>query len=162
MKKTGRPLTEITDEQIKQAYRLALLGIKQPDMADVLDIPLTTFEKLIRRNTELRRAIKKGGKIADSRVVAALYERAKGYSHPDIHISNHKGEITITPYMKHYAPDPVSCFFWLKNRQRDLWKDKQDVNVTGELKLQQLSDEELELKKQAMLRQLDIPLKAVG
>jgi hypothetical protein len=54
-----------------------------------------------------------------------------GYSHPDVHVSNYQGEITVTPLVKHYAPDPVACIFWLKNRRPDLWRDKVDHSLTG-------------------------------
>jgi hypothetical protein len=76
---------------------------------------------------------------ADDRVEAALYERACGYSHPDtkpqwveseIRDENgdwHKvGRWEYAELTKHYAPDPASCIFWLKNRRPTQWRDKQD------------------------------------
>jgi len=38
-------------------------------------------------------------------IYTALYKRAIGYSHPDVHISNYQGEITITDIIKHYPPE---------------------------------------------------------
>ena len=33
------------------------------------------------------------------------------------------------------APDTTACIFWLKNRQREHWRDKteHDVTVTGDI-----------------------------
>ena len=32
---------------------------------------------------------------------------------------------------KHYAPDATAAIFWLKNRQPDKWRDKQEVEQSG-------------------------------
>ncbi|MCG8643425.1 MAG: hypothetical protein MI862_27100 [Desulfobacterales bacterium] len=42
-------------------------------------------------------------------VLGALYKRAVGYSHPDVHISVYQGDVIITDITKHYPPDPVSA-----------------------------------------------------
>ena len=67
-------------------------------------------------------SLKKGKKTPDQEVVSALFMRAVGYSHPDIHITNYQGEITITSIVKHYPPDPTSAIFWLCNRMSDKWR----------------------------------------
>src|SRR5690606_22212030 len=69
-------------------------------------------------------ALKEGKQLADAQVAEKLFQRAIGYSHPDVHISNFQGIITQTPITKHYPPDPTSMIFWLKNRRPDLWRDK--------------------------------------
>jgi hypothetical protein len=82
-------------------------------------------EKTIRnwkKRLEFITALKKGKVDADARVAEALYHRALGYSHPDVHISNYQGDITITDITKHYPPDTAAAFIWLKNRAG--WKDK--------------------------------------
>ncbi len=43
----------------------------------------------------------------------------------------HEGKPVIVPTVKHYPPDTTACIFWLKNRQRDRWRDKQDHEHTG-------------------------------
>lgn len=60
-------------------------------------------------------------------VAESLYKRALGYSHPDVHISNFQGMITVTDIVKHYPPDTGAAFIWLKNRQPHKWKDKVEV-----------------------------------
>ena len=37
------------------------------------------------------------------------------------------------PYVKEYAPDTNALKFWLLNRQRDRWKERQEVAVTDPL-----------------------------
>jgi len=66
--------------------------------------------------------------LADAEVANKLFQRATGYSHDDVHISNYQGQVCITPIIKHYAPDTTACIFWLKNRRPDLWRDRTEVN----------------------------------
>ncbi len=72
---------------------------------------------------------KKGKEIADAEVAKALYRRALGYEHPDVHITNYQGEITETEIIKYYPPDTAAAFIWLKNRSG--WRDKQEVEHSG-------------------------------
>ena len=41
------------------------------------------------------------------------------------------GEVTRVAVEKHYPPDVTACIFWLKNRMREEWRDKQEVQHTG-------------------------------
>ena len=60
-----------------------------------------------------------------------LYKRALGYEHPEVHVSNYQGEITLTPLTKHYPPDTQAASLWLRNRQPKKWRDKQDLEHSG-------------------------------
>ena len=64
-----------------------------------------------------------------------LYRRACGYSHPAVKIFIPSGasEPVYAPYTKHYPPDTKGALRWLMNRQPALWRDRQEVNVTGSL-----------------------------
>ena len=37
----------------------------------------------------------------------------------------------IVPTTKHYPPDTTAAIFWLKNRQKSKWRDKQDHEISG-------------------------------
>jgi hypothetical protein len=151
---------DVTDEQ---AYRLALLGATDREMADVLCISVETMVRWRTEHPSFCQAVINGKDEADAKVAEAMYRRAIGYEHPDIHIAVFRdkstGEITkeITPITKHYPPDPVCCFFWLKNRQRDHWRDVKRTEITGAndgpiqhesiltLDLSKLTDQELDM-----------------
>ena len=36
----------------------------------------------------------------------------------------------VVDYIERYPPDTTAAIFWLKNRQRATWRDKQDVEQT--------------------------------
>jgi hypothetical protein len=73
----------------------------------------------------------RGKQIADATIAESLYERAKGYSHPEVHVSNYQGAVTLTDLRKHYPPDTAAASLWLRNRQPKKWRDKIDHEVTG-------------------------------
>lgn len=130
----GRP-TLYQAAYAEQARRLALLGQTDAEMAAFFGVSEATFHRWKHSHADFCESIKEGKAGADANVAEALYRRANGYSHPDVHISNYQGEITITPIVKHYPPDPVSMIFWLKNRQPGKWRDRvehqADVTVSG-------------------------------
>ena len=39
------------------------------------------------------------------------------------------GTILTEEYTKHYAPDTAACKWWLNNRQKDKWQDKQEIEL---------------------------------
>ncbi|MBX9636293.1 MAG: hypothetical protein K2Q45_01935, partial [Nitrosomonas sp.] len=118
-------------EYVKQAKELALLGLIDEEMAGVFGVSVSKFYEWKKQYPEFMEALKEGKVISDAKVSQALFSRACGYSHDDVHISNYQGQITITPIKKHYPPDVAACFIWLKNRQGKLWKDKTDDASKG-------------------------------
>ena len=90
-----------------------------------------------REHVAFSEALTRAREQADGRVARSLFQAACGYSHPAVHISNYKGEITETPYTKHYPPDAKALALWLKNRQPGLWRDKPrfDPRLRAEAKI---------------------------
>jgi hypothetical protein len=140
----GRP-TKYTKDLPELATNYCLLGATDEELAGFFDVALSTLNKWKKDHPEFSEAIKEGKSVADGKVAQSLYNRALGYSHPDTKFATHEGKITDSQeYTKHYAPDPTSAIFWLKNRQKDKWRDKthQDVNV--KTKIEDLTDEQLD------------------
>ena len=54
-----------------------------------------------------------------------------------------KDKPVIVPYREHVPPDTVACIFWLKNRRREEWRDKHEVDHSGSLQFKDLSLEEI-------------------
>jgi hypothetical protein len=121
--KRGRK-SKFRPEFVQRASDMALVGATDAEIAKVLRVSLATFKAFKEKHPEFLAALKGSKEAADANVERALYRRAIGYSHPDTHISNFQGDITITPITKHYAPDATSCIFWLKNRKPAEWRDR--------------------------------------
>lgn len=122
----GRP-SKYRPEFVEQAKKLCILGATDREMSDFFSVSEPTFNRWKFEHPEFMDALKTAKSEADSRVVESLYQRALGYSHPDVHISNFQGAITVTPIVKHYPPDSTAAIFWLKNRQPDLWRDRKEL-----------------------------------
>jgi hypothetical protein len=43
-------------------------------------------------------------------------------------------EVKTVEYKEHVPPNPTSIIFWLKNRRPDRWRDKHDVETSGEVR----------------------------
>ena len=115
----------------EQVYKLCLLGATDKQLADFLNVSEATINNWKENDNEFLESIKKGKLIADSEIAHSLYHRAKGYSHPEDRIFNDSGTPLIVPTIKHYPPDTAAAFIWMKNRQPDTWRDKQEVENTN-------------------------------
>lgn len=122
-KKIGRP-TKFEASKCERAEKLCKLGATDKTLADAFGIAESTLNKWKLDYPEFMDALKRGKEVADAEVASKLFERATGYSHPDVHISNFQGVITKTEITKHYPPDATSAIFWLKNRRPELWRDR--------------------------------------
>jgi hypothetical protein len=120
----GRP-TKYRPEYDELAFKFCLLGATNDRLAEMFEVDPSTIDLWIATHESFSGSVKKGRVQADAEIAHSLYHRGKGYSHPDVHISNFQGEITKTDITKHYPPDTAAAFIWLKNRAN--WKDKQEL-----------------------------------
>ncbi|MXQ53166.1 helix-turn-helix domain-containing protein [Shimazuella alba] len=103
----------LTDEQI--AYNM---GIRRETLYD--------WKK---RFPNISKALKESKEIADRNVENALYKRALGYKYYEQTVTN-KGEVVDVEKYEH--PNTTAIIYWLKNRKRKTWKDKQEIEHSGD------------------------------
>lgn len=120
----GRPV-KYDENYNKQAYKLCLLGAIDTELADFFEVHVDTINEWKQVYPEFSVSIKRGKQQADSEVAHKLFKRATGYEHEDVDIKVIEGEIVLTELTKHYPPDTAAAIFWLKNRQKQKWMDKQ-------------------------------------
>ncbi len=131
----GRP-TQYKTAFDAQACNYCLLGAIDAQLAEFFGVTEKTIANWKNAHPSFLHALKDGKAKADMLVADALYHRALGYSHPDVHISNYQGMITATDITKHYAPDTTACIFWLKNRDKVNWRDRHEHDVSGTMDFQ--------------------------
>jgi DNA-binding XRE family transcriptional regulator len=112
------------------AYKIALLGATDKDLAEIFEVSEQTINTWKKKHKEFSLSLKKGKDMADAEVADKLFKRATGYSHPDVDIKVIRNKIVPTKLVKHYPPDTTAAIFWLKNRQKDKWRDKVETGVT--------------------------------
>lgn len=125
-RKAGRPSKFNPKTTPQQAYKLALLGCTDPEIADVLGVTRTTLNNWKLEHPAFLDALTRGKTAADAEVAHSLYQRACGYSHKAVKILQHNGAPIVVPYTEHYPPDTPAAALWLANRQRAKWSKTPD------------------------------------
>ncbi|QIY92232.1 terminase [Chryseobacterium gallinarum] len=130
----GAP-TKYNEEYNEQVYKICLLGATDKDLADFFNVCEATINNWKNDYPGFLESIKRGKQIADANVADRLYQRALGFEHDSEEIKVIEGSVERVPVKKVYPPDPTSAIFWLKNRQPERWRDKQDVETNGNLNI---------------------------
>lgn len=125
----GRP-TKYEAKFNKQAEKLCKLGATDKEMSDFFEVSESTLNLWKLEHPKFSESIKRGKIVADAEVSEKLFKRATGYNHPDVDIKMFEGKIITTKLTKHYPPDTTAAIFWLKNRQKKNWRDKQEIGLT--------------------------------
>lgn len=123
----GRP-TSYKPAYAKQAAKLCELGATDIELADFFEVNTSTIYEWRNQNPEFSKAVIAGKEMADARVERAFFNRAVGYTFESEKIFNNQGEILRAPTREHVPPDAGAALNWLKNRQPDKWRDKQEID----------------------------------
>jgi transcriptional regulator with XRE-family HTH domain len=157
------------------AYRLALLGMTDQNIAMALGITRKTVNVWKKRRPAFMEALTKGKMEADMKVAEALFKKACGYKYREIvKTKNREGEVILTTEtIKHHPPDAYACLNWLRLRQGDTWRDPSstiNINYQAQMDItlltEQLKDrsifttEELELAARIGIEQIAIGMKS--
>lgn len=136
----GRP-TDYKPEFTADVQKLCLLGATNQQLADYFGVNVQTIYNWMDRYPEFFDAVKLTKLKADSEVAGALYQRAK-------------------------TGDVNAARFWLMNRQKDAWREKQEVDLRtpdgiqlaaiDATRLAGLTDEQIAETRETMRRALEI------
>lgn len=144
-KKAGRP-TKLTDE-----IKIALLNLTKEgktvlQLSEIFGVCEKTLYNWVNADKPFLQSLKEArASGADENVERSLLERATGYSHKAVKLfyDKDRGEVVEHEFVQHYPPDPTSMIFWLKNRQPDKWRDKQELDFSAkEIKIEISKDDE--------------------
>jgi len=116
-------------------YKMASYGMTDKQMADVVGVSEQTVNNWKLKDPNFFESLKAEKEIADARVERSLFERATGYSHPEDKIFNDNGTPLVVQTVKHYPPDTTAAIFWLKNRKPKEWRDRQELEHSGEISM---------------------------
>ena len=125
----------LTPEGLLKLEGWARDGLTDEQIAQKIGIHRDTLNEWKKKYSDISDTLKRGKEVVDLRVENALLKRALGYE------SGTLTEKKVTK--KQVVPDTTPQIFWLKNRRPDKWKDKQDVQVSGELKTEKTKLDDL-------------------
>lgn len=131
---------------------MAKLGATDVEIAQALQVGLSTIELWARQHPEFLRALKPPKGVADDRVERSLFKLATGYSYdseelfPYDHIETRlvktkdgkteevvlvkEKRVRREPVVKHVPPHPTAGIFWLKNRRKEKWRAFKSLEVS--------------------------------
>lgn len=140
MIKRGRPNEDIFKKYVEGNEEAIIAacrdGADNEGLSKLLGCGKTTLGKLVKNYPEFKVLIRETKKVADAKVVAALYKRALGYEVEETAtevLVNKDGSGTTTyvkKTKKHVAPEVAAGIFWLKNRDPEHWREKQEMEVS--------------------------------
>jgi hypothetical protein len=110
-------------------------GLTDEMIAKNLNIAVSTLYEYKKQHSEFSEALKKGKEIIDRHVENALLKRALGYKTTEVTKErNAEGQLVVTKeVIKEVHPDTTAEIFWLKNRNPEAWRDKKDIEQTGNM-----------------------------
>lgn len=134
-KKPGRP-TGFRKEFIEQAFKLCKEGFKDTQLAEFFSISEATLNNWKHAFPKFLESIKAGRDIFDTeQVEKALGMRAVGYEYEEDCIERQSnGTVKVRKVKKKMPPDVTAQIFWLKNRSPKRWRDKQELEHSGEIR----------------------------
>lgn len=119
-------------------------GLTNEQIANNIGINVKTLYEWKNKESNISNALKKGKEVIDFEVENALLKRALGYT---ITINEQKidkdGCVHDTKRDVHVPGDTTAQIFWLKNRKKEQWREKQEYsNDEGFAKLDKLLEEQ--------------------
>lgn len=149
----------LTEEGLLKIEAWARNGLTDEQIAHNMGIRRSTLYEWKRRFPLISDTLKKGKEVVDIQVENALLKRALGYTFTEVtkervvDYDPQTGEVVgshmeITKEVtKEVQPDVTAQIFWLKNRKPDVWRDRKDVGLSGEVNNPMAGLSTKELKK---------------
>ncbi|MGQ0452704.1 hypothetical protein ACT4UM_07090 [Bacillus sp. SS-TM] len=108
--------------------------------------------------------VRRGKEVIDREVENALLKRATGYTYEEVTVEREKNgddfESVETKRVKRQVPpDSTAIIFWLKNRKPDAWRDRREIDHSGEMKQTVVQKADLSKYTSEELKQLESLLK---
>jgi len=133
----ARPKEYIQDLHDSWAWSLAMEGLTDKEIAQKMGIAKSTLNYWKNEYPTFLDSLKAGKEPIDAKVQNSLYQRAIGYSYKEKKVvveldsNGNQKPARIETTEKIVPPDTTAQIFWLKNRRPDLWRDKQEVELSN-------------------------------
>lgn len=135
------------------AWSLALKGATDEEIAEAFHISVRTLHRWKKTHPEMLTALEEGKDVADAKVKRSLYQRAVGYEAKEVTQIIEQDPATGTQRVsktqvttKHIVPDTMACMYWLNNRSKGEFSQRQEVTLGGSVRtspMEKLTEDEL-------------------
>jgi hypothetical protein len=132
----GNTTSKYQESFVETARTAAKAGYTLHELARLLGVSVEAIRIWREEYPEFKEAFAGQAEAWDDRVEESLAHRAMGYKHDAAQIfMNKDGQLVYADYEKVYPPDPTAMKFWLMNRRKDKWRDRQEVENTGKIEI---------------------------
>ena len=125
----ARP-TKFSEDAFDVAMEHYNQGATDAQVAETLKVTETTINNWKIKYPKFFESIKEAKGFCDRDVEESLFKRAKGFVRV---IQKIDKDGCIHDVEEELPPDPTSMIFWLKNRKPKEWRDKQEVEQSGNI-----------------------------
>lgn len=123
----GKYADWLTPEGLLKIEGWARDGLTDEQIAQNIRISRDTLYAWKKRYPDISDALKRGKEVVDRQVENALLKRALGYTYEEI---TYEGGVETKRVVKEVVPDTTAQIFWLKNRKREAWADRQNIELS--------------------------------
>lgn len=118
----------LTEEGLIQIEGWARDGLIDEQIAQNMGISYSTFKEWKKKFSDFSAVLKRGKEVVDRQVENALLKTAIGYVYEEETVTNAGDVVVVKKYSK---PNTTAQIFWLKNRKRGQWTEKQEVTLNN-------------------------------
>ncbi len=151
-------------------YRMIRLGMTIAEVANNIQVNISTLQTWMNRYPEVRKAYDEGRWESLLVIEESLYRKAKGYEYEETKEYSGTDSLgrpwsrTVTT-TKRVEPDTTALIYYTKNRYPERWRDAwhvtgggtnmTQVNINNTLNLDSLSDKEREMVASVAMSQIE-------
>ena len=134
----------LTEDGLLRISGWARDGLTNQQIANNIGCHRDTLHTWSKRYPDISDALKENKDAADREVENALYKNALGYEYEEVKtyiedvdgVQKRRKEVT----KKQMPPNTTAQIFWLKNRKAAEWRDKQNIEHSGNIDVGKKSD----------------------
>lgn len=141
MARRGKYHDWVTEEGLLKIEGWARDGLTDKQIAEQkIGVNESTLHRWKKTHPQVMQALKRGKEVVDRQVENALLKNALGFEYEET-----KTYITVNPdgtksqrvekTKKIQRPDTTAGIFWLKNRKPGVWRDRQQLEHSGDIGL---------------------------
>jgi len=132
----GEKYNDGIPDQVRRLVGRSKAGLTDKEIAEQFGVDVRTVHRWKKSHPEFAKALIETKATLDSRVELSLFRRATGYTYTEVEVTIEDGQVTKrVEKEKVIPPDTNACRLWLTNRDPEYWRDKQTVEHSGEIKI---------------------------
>ena len=112
-------------------------GLSDDEVAEKLGVAVRTVHRWKKDHPEFLKALIETKAVLDAKVEMSLFRRAVGYESTKVEVTVEDGaETKRVIKTEEVLPDVGACKLWLTNRDPEHWAEKQSIEHSGEIRIE--------------------------